>query len=91
MIIPDVNLLAYAQIKAFPEPARARRWWEGLMNGDKEVTIAAPARFGFVRLSTNARVFDHPLSVDAALDRTAEWLAMSREARGRRTTASSVF
>jgi toxin-antitoxin system PIN domain toxin len=74
MIFPDVNLLLYAQIGGFPEHAKACRWWEQLMNGDTEVAIAAPALFGFVRLVTNPRVFDHPLLVEDALDRVTEWL-----------------
>ena len=39
----------------------ARRWWEGLMNGTKEVGVAGPALFGFVRLVSNPRVLDRPL------------------------------
>ncbi|MFY9343104.1 MAG: type II toxin-antitoxin system VapC family toxin [Planctomycetota bacterium] len=74
MIYPDVNLLLYAQFVGFPEHVRARRWWEGLLNGDKEVAIAAPALFGFLRLATSARVFDQPLHVEDALDRVGQWL-----------------
>lgn len=42
MIFPDINLLLYSQIEAYPEHARSRRWWEGLLNGDQEVALAAP-------------------------------------------------
>lgn len=76
MIFPDVNLLLYAQVTAFAEHARARRWWEGLLNGRKPVGVAAPAVFGFVRLATNGRVLDRPLAVDDALRRVESWLAM---------------
>lgn len=75
MIVPDVNLLLYAHVTAFPEHPGARRWWEGLMNGTQEVGIAAPALFGFVRLVSNPRVLDRPLSVGHALARVEEWLA----------------
>jgi hypothetical protein len=74
MIVPDVNLLLYAHITAFPEHARARRWWEGLMGGSREVGIAGPALFGFLRLATNPRVLDRPLGVGDALGRVEEWL-----------------
>lgn len=74
MIVPDVNLLLYAHVTAFPEHARARRWWEGLMNGRREVGVAAPALFGFIRLASNPRVLDRPLPVDEALARVEEWL-----------------
>lgn len=75
MIIPDVNLLLYAQVSAFAEHRRARVWWEALMNGAREVGIASPALFGFVRLASNPRVLDRPLAVDEAVTRVEEWLA----------------
>ena len=75
MILPDVNLLIYAHLAAFPEHARARRWWEDRLNGTGEIGVAAPALFGFIRLATSPRVFDRPLPVDRALETVAEWLA----------------
>jgi len=75
MIVPDVNLLLYAHVTAFPEHAAARLWWEGLMNGRRAVGVAAPALFGFVRLASNPRVLDRPLPVGEALARVEEWLA----------------
>ena len=76
MIVPDVNLLLYAHVRGFGLHARARRWWEGLLNGGQEVGIPAPAIFGFVRLATNPAVFDRPLAVADALARVDEWLAV---------------
>jgi toxin-antitoxin system PIN domain toxin len=75
VIVPDVNLLLYAHVTAFPEHARARKWWESLMNGRREVGVAAPALFGFVRVASNPRVLDRPLPVPAALAHVLEWLA----------------
>ncbi len=74
MIIPDVNLLLYANIASFPEHVAARRWWEGLLNGDREVGMASVAIFGFLRIASNPRVFERPLAVDAALGRVEAWL-----------------
>ena len=45
------------------------------MNGTREVGLAAPALFGFVRLASNPRVLDRPMAVDEALSRVEEWLA----------------
>jgi uncharacterized protein len=75
VIIPDVNLLLYAYLTAFAEHVKARRWWEDLMNGDKEVGLGGPALFGFIRLATSPHVFDRPLSVVEALARVEEWLS----------------
>lgn len=76
MIIPDVNLLVYAYVRGLPQHERARRWWEHLMNGDREVGVAAPALFGFLRLVTNRRVVMPPLAMSQALARVEEWLAL---------------
>lgn len=78
MIVPDVNLLLYAHVTAFPEHARARKWWEAALNGEREVGLAGPALFGFVRLATHPRVFDEPLPVERALVFAEEWLARPR-------------
>lgn len=74
MIVPDVNLLLYACVTGFPQHPTARAWWEDTLNARVEVGLAAPALFGFVRLSTNSRVFDSPMSVGDALGRVRGWL-----------------
>jgi toxin-antitoxin system PIN domain toxin len=75
MIVPDLNLVLYAHLDAFPEHARACTWWEGLLNGRTEVGIGAPVLFGFLRLATNRRVLVDPMSVEDALAAVQAWLA----------------
>jgi len=74
VIIPDINLLLYAQITAFPEHARARSWWEEALNGSQEVGLASPALFGFIRIGTNPRVLEPPLEVEEAVGIVEGWL-----------------
>ncbi len=74
MIIPDINLLLYAHIDTFAHHEPARRWWEELLRGDAEVGVPLPVVFGFVRIATNPRVFDPPMTIDAALERIDLWL-----------------
>ena len=74
MIVPDTNLVLYAHVDGFAQHEVAREWWEGLMNGRTEVGIGAPVLFGFVRVSTNWRVLDRPMSVDEALANVESWL-----------------
>ena len=74
MIVPDANILLYAHIDAFGEHARARTWWEDLLNGKTEVGIGAPVLFGFLRIATNRRVLVNPMSVDDALAAVETWL-----------------
>jgi uncharacterized protein len=75
VIVPDINMLLYAEIDAFPYHAAARQWWEDLLSGDRQVGLAGVAVFGFLRISTNRRVFTEPLSVVDAVDRARLWLA----------------
>lgn len=74
MIVPDVNLLLYAEIDAFPQHALARRWWEGVMNGERQVGIAPVCLFGFLRIATNRRVLSDPLPIEHAIARVQRWL-----------------
>ncbi len=74
MIVPDVNLLLYAEIDAFPVHAATRRWWEDTLSGAHQVGLAPVAIFGFLRIGTNRRVFTRPLPVDDALARVRAWL-----------------
>lgn len=74
MIVPDVNLLLYAEIDAYPIHDAARQWWEAALNGQRSVGLAPASVFGFIRISTNRRVFSEPLSVEDALHRVRRWL-----------------
>ncbi len=75
MIVVDVNLLLYAVFDTYPQHARARAWWEETVSGTTPVALAAPALFGFFRISTNPRIFTSPLSVEQAIGYANEWLA----------------
>jgi toxin-antitoxin system PIN domain toxin len=74
VIIPDVNLLLYANVDGFPRHAQARRWWERALGGVEEIGLGGPALFGFLRIATNPRILDPPLAVDDAIGRVEEWL-----------------
>ncbi|GMU59486.1 MAG: ribonuclease VapC33 [Myxococcaceae bacterium] len=75
MIIPDVNLLLYVNIDATPQHAKARPWFERLLNDDEPVGFAPAAVLGFVRLATSRRVYAEPLTVEDAVGRVRAWLA----------------
>lgn len=78
MIVPDLNLLLYAEIDAFPQHPVARSWWESALSSTVEVGIAAPVLFGFVRVATQPRIFDPPLALGDAIDRVNRWLGRPR-------------
>jgi uncharacterized protein len=76
VIVPDVNLLLYAEIAAFDQHPAARRWWETVLGGDRQVGLASVAVFGFIRIGTNRRIFSEPLSVIDAIERVHRWLEL---------------
>jgi hypothetical protein len=74
VIVPDINLLLYAEIDAHPLHRPARLWWEEALSGERQVGLAPVCIFGFLRLSTNRRVFAEPLSVGDAIGRIQGWV-----------------
>lgn len=74
MIVPDLNLLLYAEIDAFPRHEEARQWWEEVMNGQRQVGIAPVCLFGFIRIVANRRELTDPLPVEDAIGRVRRWL-----------------
>lgn len=74
MIVPDVNLLLYAVVSAFPQHKSAHAWWEETVNSPAEIGLTPPAIFGFVRIATSQRVLSPPLTADAATGYVSAWL-----------------
>jgi toxin-antitoxin system PIN domain toxin len=74
MIIPDVNLLIYAYDQRSRLHERARGWWGSTLSGTEPVGLAWAACLGFLRLITNARVFENPMPVPRATGIVQSWL-----------------
>lgn len=71
MIIPDLNILLYAVDASSVHHALASSWLEESVNrGSVLVGIPWVVHLGFLRLTTNPRVFSRPLSVESA----SSWL-----------------
>ncbi len=75
MQIPDVNLLLYGQDSGSPHHRAARDWVESKLSGTETVGFAVVVLIGFVRISTNPRIFAAPLQPTQALDQVDAWLA----------------
>ena len=65
MIVPDVNLLVHAHDSRFHRHEAARAWWEALMNASGSIGLPWVATLGFIRISTNPRIFENPFDVGA--------------------------
>jgi toxin-antitoxin system PIN domain toxin len=74
MIVPDVNLLVYAHNRGAAQHARARAWWEDLIEREQPVGLAWATMLGFVRLTTHPSVLVAPLAPLDALARVRAWL-----------------
>lgn len=74
MIIPDVNLLLYAYDEASPSHGPAVTWLQQCMRGDDPVGLTKVVIFGFLRVGTSPRVFNHPMTVAEAAGHIRGWL-----------------
>lgn len=70
MKLVDSNVLLYAVDEASPHHQSARRWLVDALSGARTLAFAWVVLLAFVRLSTHARVFERPVSVAQALDRS---------------------
>lgn len=75
MTIIDLNLLLCVVNADAPQHDRARGWWEAAINDEEPLALPWVVVLGFLRLSTNPRVFPSPLSTRAAVDRVEKWLS----------------
>jgi uncharacterized protein len=74
-VIVDANVLLYAHNTADANHETARRWLESALNGDTRVGLPWSTLGAFLRISTNPRAFDTPLSPEAATRQVEDWLA----------------
>ena len=74
MILVDANILLYAEDSLQPRHQQARAWWDNQLSGSGVVCLCWTVLSAFIRIGTNPRVFEHPLSLEQALARVQSWL-----------------
>jgi toxin-antitoxin system PIN domain toxin len=74
MILVDVNLLLYAVNRDLPGHSTARTWLEQTLSGSERVGFPWIVIMAFLRITTNARVFEKPLTIESAIDYMDDWL-----------------
>jgi len=74
MLIPDVNVLINAHNRASQLHERSREWWETALNSDHLIGLPWVVVLGFIRITTNRRIIEPPLTVTEALDIVRDWL-----------------
>lgn len=74
MIIPDANLLLYAYYPRAVQHDASRSWLEAVLSGLEMVRFPWQTLWGFLRISTNAKLFEQPLSTSEAAEAVSSWL-----------------
>lgn len=76
MKILDLNLLIYAVNRDAQRHERARAWLEEALSGEEPVAFSWSVILGFLRITTNPRIFPKPLETEQAVAIVDTWLAM---------------
>ena len=74
MILVDANILLYAEDSLQSRHQQARAWWDGQLSGSGVVCLCWTVLSAFIRIGTNPRVFEQPLSLEQALACVQSWL-----------------
>jgi toxin-antitoxin system PIN domain toxin len=77
VILVDANLLLYAYHPRAEQHETSRAWLEATLSGPELVRFAWLTLWAFLRIGTNPRVFERPLSTSEAEGVVSSWLAQS--------------
>lgn len=77
MILVDANILLYAEDSTSEHHEAAREWWDEQLSGSEPVGLCWPVLSAFIRISTNARLHQRPLTLKEAIERVQSWLDQS--------------
>src|SRR5580704_3919294 len=75
MIVVDANVLLYAHNAESPFHDRARRWVEGALSGTESIGFSWSVIGAFIRIATNHRAFERPLTITQAVEIVESWFA----------------
>ncbi|NGZ09798.1 MAG: type II toxin-antitoxin system VapC family toxin [Nitrospira sp. LK70] len=75
MILVDANLLLYAYHPRSEQHEASKAWLESTLSGTELVRFAWLTLWAFLRISTNPRAFEHPLTSTEAEAAVATWLS----------------
>ena len=75
MKTPDANLLIYAYDENAEHHERAKTWLEERLSSPELFGLSWQVITAFLRISTNARVFNAPFTLAEASEIVSQWLA----------------
>ena len=76
MLLPDVNVLIYAHREDAPEHDRYAAWLKALTAADEPFAVSETVLASFLRIVTNAKIFDPPTPMKTAIafcQRLIDW------------------
>ncbi len=76
MTLVDANLLLYAYDSESPHHEVARRWFAAELSSGRPIRFALVTLLAFVRIASNPRVFNRPLTPAETCSTIEEWLAL---------------
>ena len=74
MMLVDANLLLYAYHSKSDQHKASRAWLETALSGTELVRFAWLTLWAFLRISTNPRAFERPLSIAESQAAISSWL-----------------
>jgi toxin-antitoxin system PIN domain toxin len=77
MFVVDTNVLLYAVDSGSRHHHAANTWLSTSLGGPETVGIPWVALLGFVRIGTNPRIMQRPLSIDQADELVSGWLSQT--------------
>jgi len=77
MILVDANLLLYAEDSLAEHHEAARTWWDAQLSGSGPVGLCWPVLIAFIRIATNPRLHQRPLTLKEVTDRVQSWFNQS--------------
>ena len=74
MNVVDANVLIYSVNADARHHRAARQWMDTALSGSQTVVLPWLCLLAFLRITTHPRIYDHPLTVEQALDAVDDWL-----------------
>ena len=74
MILVDANILLYAENSNTYINRKALNWWCEALSGTEPVCLCWEVINAFIRIGTNPRVYNNPLTLNDAIKRVQGWL-----------------
>lgn len=74
-MLVDANLLLYAVDRRSPFHSQAHKWLTTVLNGPVRVGLPWESLTAFVRIATNPRAFERPLTPERAWGHVTDWLS----------------